>query len=338
MMEASSERIAAATMSLALSSDEVGLVDAVAAFLDNAIPRQRSRSPESLDLDQFTRYKLGNMGWLGLAASEEAGGSGLSAVEHALFFREVGRRCGPVDILAQSLAVLTATGNHQLCKSLLSGEQAVVIAVKEGGNLRLLGSPAATLAVQVERDGARLLDLSALDMQARQPLDPMTSMRVAAAGVAAVIENSTRQSVWMMGQLAVAAMLVGIAEEALELIVEYAKIRETFGRKIGSYQAVRHPCAEMALRAESARCQLWYASASIKSRRTDAEAQLDAAKHLANQAALLNTDVNIQLHGGIGVTNEHRAHLLLKRALLLSRLFGSRRVLLERLLHAAVQD
>ena len=65
---------------------------------------------------------------------------------------------------------------------------------------------------------------------------------------------------------------------------------------------------------------------------------LDAAKHLANQAALANADSNIQLHGGIGVTDEHHAHLLLKHALLLSRLFGGKRSLLTRLLHAELED
>ena len=133
-------------------------------------------------------------------------------------------------------------------------------------------------------------------------------------------------------------MLVGIAECALDMIVEYAKVRETFGRKIGSWQAVRHPCADMAVRVEAARSQLWYSAAAMKEQRADAPTHLDAAKHLANQAAVANADSNIQLHGGIGVTEEHHAHLLLKHALLLSRLFGSKRGLLSRLLHAKLED
>jgi alkylation response protein AidB-like acyl-CoA dehydrogenase len=133
-------------------------------------------------------------------------------------------------------------------------------------------------------------------------------------------------------------MLVGVAEQALDLIVEYAKVRETFRRKIGSYQAVRHPCADMAMRVEAARSQLWYAAASVKGGRGDARAHLTAAKHLANEAAAANADANIQLHGGVGVTDEHHAHLLLKRSLLLGRLFGSKRALLAQLLHAKLED
>jgi alkylation response protein AidB-like acyl-CoA dehydrogenase len=132
-------------------------------------------------------------------------------------------------------------------------------------------------------------------------------------------------------------MLIGLAEAALHLIVEYAKVRETFGRPIGSYQAVRHPCADMATRVEAARAQLWYAAAALKEGRAEAPVHLNAAKHLANQAAVANADACIQLHGGIGVTDEHDAHLLLKHALLLSRVFGSKRWLLAELLHAKAE-
>jgi alkylation response protein AidB-like acyl-CoA dehydrogenase len=93
----------------------------------------------------------------------------------------------------------------------------------------------------------------------------------------------------------------------------------------------------MALRAEAARCQLWYAAAALKERRSDAHVHLDAAKHLANRAAVTNADVDIQLHGAIGVTEEHPAHLLLKHGVLLARLFGAKRPLLARLLHAELE-
>ena len=76
----------------------------------------------------------------------------------------------------------------------------------------------------------------------------------------------------------------------------------------------------------------------LKEDRADAAVHLDAAKHMANQAALANADATIQLHGGIGVTDEHDAHLLLKHAMTLSRLFGSKRALLARLLGARVED
>ena len=162
-------------------------------------------------------------------------------------------------------------------------------------------------------------------------------MRVIARAPTQAIDQADPHP-WRMGELGVAAMLVGVAEAALDMSVEYAKIRETFGRKIGSWQAVRHPCADMALRVEAARAQTWFAATAMKEARSDAHVHLDAAKHLANHAALANTDTNIQLHGGIGVTDEHNAHLLLKHTLVLVKLFGARRALLTNLLHAHVED
>jgi alkylation response protein AidB-like acyl-CoA dehydrogenase len=323
---------------LVFTADETAIAEGAADFLSHVIPIARLHQPGSADLGETARRELGAMGWFGTLVSEKAGGAGLSAVEHTLFFREVGRRCGPVDILAQDLAVLTAAGDPALQASLMAGETGVALAVVDGPGLRVLGAPDAALALIAERDGARLIDASALSLATRPPLDAGTTLRVCASRPDGGVAALAGPLVWNLGQLGAAAMLVGIAEASLELIVEYAKVRETFGRKIGSYQAVRHPCADMALRAEAARSQLWYAAAALKGGRADAEAHLDAAKHLGNQAALANADADIQLHGGIGVTDEHDAHLLLKRALLLGQVFGKKRALLARLLHASVQD
>jgi alkylation response protein AidB-like acyl-CoA dehydrogenase len=300
-------------MFLAPNGSEIEIADTAAKFLSRAIPLGRLHGTgASPALNADLRADFAAMGWFGLVLPEADGGSGLSAVEHALFCREVGRHCGPVDILAQSLAAM----------------------VRDGQTLRLLGSHDAALALYVERDSARLLDVSVIETAARPSLDPATGMRTIVRGTPRTVAVSSDGDVWSLGQLGVAAMQVGVAESALALIVEYAKVRETFGRKIGTYQAVRHACADMALRGEAARCQLWSAAAALKERRSDAQVHLDAAKHLANRAAVVNADVDIQLHGGIGVTEEHHAHLLLKHSLLLARLFGSERTLLARLLHA----
>jgi alkylation response protein AidB-like acyl-CoA dehydrogenase len=324
-------------MFLAPESAELEIADSAAKFLSRAIPLDRlHRTGGPGALTGSLRAELAAMGWFGLVLPEGDGGSGLSAIEHALFHREVGRQCGPVDILVQGLAALVSD-DGRLRGALLAGQMCVALVVGDGRAQRLLGPHDAMLALQVERDGARLLDVAALETALRPSLDPATAMRTIVSGAPRTVEVSTKGDVWSLGQLGVAAMQVGVAESALDLIVEYAKVRETFGRKIGTYQAVRHACADMALRGEAARCQLWSAAAALKERRPDAHVHLDAAKHLANRAAVLNADVDIQLHGGIGVTEEHHAHLLLKHGLLLARLFGSERALLARLLHAELE-
>ena len=324
-------------MFLAPDGPEIEIAQSAAKFLSRAIPLDRLHGNHvSPTLGAEERTEFAALGWFGLVLPEAAGGSGLSAVEHALFFREVGRHCGPIDVLAQALAALVAGDGH-LRGALLAGDRAVALAVQDGRALRLLGSHYATVAVHVERDGARLIDVSGAETATRPSLDPATGMRTLADASPRTLAASPDGDVWKLGQLGVAAMQVGVAERALDLLVEYAKLRETFGRKIGTYQAVRHTCADMALRAEAARCQLWSAAAAMKERRSDADVHLDAAKHLANRAAVMNADLDIQLHGAIGVTEEHHAHLLLKHGLLLARLFGSERTVLARLLHGELE-
>lgn len=323
-------------MYLVPDGDELEVADAAAGYLADAMSIDRLHGADAADLKADLRRALGEMGWYALALPENAGGSGLSPVEHALFFREVGRQCGPVDVLAQCLAALTVE-DAALRAAIVGGDVGVALAILDGAGLRLLGSPQAEYALLVTRDTAKLLSLAVAKAEARSSLDLAMSIRLSTDDLP-IVAMRADDSVWMMGQLATAAQLVGIAEAVLDQIVDYAKVRETFGKKIGSWQAVRHPCADMAVRLEAARSQLWFAAAAMKECRSDAGVHLDAAKHLANLAASANADSNIQLHGGIGVTDEHHAHLYMKHALVLAKLFGAKRDLLGRLLNAEVED
>ena len=323
-------------MYLAPDGDEIEIANAAADFLADAMSIDRLHATGSADLAAPMRQSLGELGRVALAVPEADGGSGLSALEHALFVREAGRQCAPVDLLAQCLAANTIS-DAALRQRVITGEVGVALLVHDRAGYRLFGSADASHALLVEADEARLYALDGVATQPRPALDPANSIRVLAS-LPAPLETRTGAQVWQLGQLGTAAMLVGIAEAALDQIVEYAKVRETFGRKIGTYQAVRHPCADMAVRVEAARAQLWYAATALKEDRADALAHLDAAKHLANHAANANADSNIQLHGGIGVTDEHHAHLYMKHALVLQRLFGSKRSLLARLLNARLED
>jgi alkylation response protein AidB-like acyl-CoA dehydrogenase len=307
-------------MYLAPEGDELEIASAAADFIADALPIARLHEGSGPDMGAQLRASLGEMGWFALALPEEQGGSGLSAVEHALFFREVGRQCGPLDILVQALACHCAQ-DESLRAALAAGEQGAALLVPDGGGHRLIGAANAAYGLAVTPQGAALHELSGAAIEPR----PAIAAREGA-------------HIWQFGQVGVAAMLLGLAEAALDLIVEYAKVRETFGKPIGAWQAVRHACADMAVSNEGARAQLWYAATAFKEARGDAGAHLDAAKHLCNEAAQFATDSNIQLHGGIGVTDEHDAHLLMKHAALLARLFGGRNELLAALLHAELED
>ncbi len=323
-------------MYLAPEGEELEIATAAADFIADALPIARLHEGGGSDMGAELRASLGEMGWFALALDEDRGGSGLSAVEHALFFREVGRQCGPLDILVQALGVQCAQ-DLTLRAELVAGESGVALLMPDSDRHRLIGGTEARYGLFVTPQGAALHDLSVAKIEPRPALDPANSLAIV-SGLGPAIATRDGAQIWQLGQVGTAAMLLGLAEAALDLIVEYAKVRETFGKPIGAWQAVRHTCADMAVSNEGARSQLWYAATALKEARGDASAHLDAAKHLANEAAQFATDSNIQLHGGIGVTDEHDAHLLMKHAALLARLFGSRNDLLARLLHAELED
>ncbi|WSQ14129.1 acyl-CoA/acyl-ACP dehydrogenase [Streptomyces sp. NBC_01231] len=122
--------------------------------------------------------------------------------------------------------------------------------------------------------------------------------------------------------VALAAEQVGVASRALDMAVEYAKVRHQFGRAIGSFQAVKHLLADVLLEVESARAAAHYASLVAGGEDPELPAVASLAKAFCSDACLRATEQNIQVHGGIGFTWEHPAHLYLKRAKTSQLLFG----------------
>jgi len=147
--------------------------------------------------------------------------------------------------------------------------------------------------------------------QAEVSLDGVTVAREARLGEGDPGSGLTRAL--RLGSVALASEQVGGAQQCMEMSVEYAKNRYQFGRPIGSYQAIKHRCANMLMRVEHARSAAYYAA-----RVTDDDEELAVAAPLAlsvaSEAYVWVAGENIQVHGGIGFTWEHDAHLYLKRA------------------------
>ena len=120
----------------------------------------------------------------------------------------------------------------------------------------------------------------------------------------------------------VAADLVGVGSKALEMAVAYAKDRIQFDRPIGSFQAVKHRAADAWRGLEAARLATWYAAWAIANDAPDAPTAASAAKALAGDAAVRCAADSIQIHGGIGFTWEHDAHLYYRRAIAGQTTFG----------------
>jgi alkylation response protein AidB-like acyl-CoA dehydrogenase len=125
-----------------------------------------------------------------------------------------------------------------------------------------------------------------------------------------------------LARIALAAEQVGAAEMCLDMAVEYAKVRRQFGRPIGSFQAIKHRCADMLMMVESARSAAFYASALAGQGETDLAEAASSAKAFCSDTFFYCAAENIQVHGGIGFTWEHAAHMYFKRAKSTEALFG----------------
>ncbi|MEB3070704.1 acyl-CoA dehydrogenase family protein [[Mycobacterium] vasticus] len=279
------------------------------------------------------------LGIFALGLSEDAGGAGCPIVEEALVFQVMGRRLAPIGFLASVLAsrMAHALGENDLRDAVVAGTQRVALAVPTGdGGLQIFDGDHAALIVMAAEPWGLAWAPSEDRGEAVECLDP--SVRMAALSsvpellpVPAAAVEETRQ----LGTLLTSAMLVGVAEAARDASVGYAKERVQFGRPIGAHQAIKHRCADMAVRTEAAASLLHFAALALRDGRGDSDFQIAAAKRIATDAALSNALANIQVHGGMGFTWEHDAHLLLSRAHLLDQLFGNVRAQQASLLCAA---
>jgi alkylation response protein AidB-like acyl-CoA dehydrogenase len=316
--------------------DQRELVDTAGAFLGREMGRDRLRTMvgSGISFDRGFLRRCGELGWFGISLDANAGGAGLSAVEEALVFRELGRYLVPGPFLATLLAagMAAASGRSRLSGELARGELVAGLAEAVPGDDRLvvwdIEGVDVLLAVDADAGWARLLDATQVRLNDPVPsIDPTVTMAYTQGWAVPEALASTDRVAELVnhGVVLVAAMLCGIAEQVRDDSAAYARERVQFNRPIGAFQAVKHRCADMALRAEAAWAQTAVAALRFAAAGTNAAFDVAASKIVATDAAVRNSRDNIQNHGGIGFTAEHDAHLFLKRAHVLEHVLGSSR-------------
>jgi alkylation response protein AidB-like acyl-CoA dehydrogenase len=168
-------------------------------------------------------------------------------------------------------------------------------------------------AVDSAAPGLARRPLRTLDLTRKQAVidfDEVPARLVGAEGAApAIVDRAV-----LLGSVMLAAEQVGGAQRCLEMSVDYAKLRYQFGRPIGSFQAIKHKCADMLLEVESARSAAYYAAWAAADVGSDLPLAASLAQACCSEAYVLAAAENIQIHGGIGFTWEHDAHLYYRRA------------------------
>ncbi len=336
-------------MDLMPSQDQEAIQASVRSFLDDTLPMARVRELASAGPDALSDLwrSAGALGFFGLGVGEERGGAGYAITEEMVLFEELGRVLAPGPWLgsvlaAHALAHASSDASEWLGR-VLAGEARVAVIdatapassiVARGGEITgqasyvadaagaasfLVVTPEEVVLVPVTRD---------VEVDERPSLDPtrrISTVRLRSAR-GTVLAEGTDASRAVLRRAAVlsCAEAVGGIQRTVEMSVEYAKVRRQFDRPIGSFQAVKHRCADMAVRAEVARSATTYAVVSVRDGASDQDFQVSVAKILCAGAYVQNAADNVQNHGGMGFTWECDAQLYVKRARSFDNAFGSR--------------
>lgn len=334
------------------------------------LDRVREMMMSHPDSDRALWKEMADMGWTGLAISEDLGGSGLTPVEMSVLLEEMGRLVTPGPFFASAVLATTviqelASPEQQgdLLPAMAAGDTLACLAVFEtarnwdpatpetmatregeswvlrGTKRSVLGGAEADLLLvtAATSDGVAVFvvasDAAGLSVEHEPVLDPtrpqarvtLDSVRVGiGARLGSTESGDGLRRVFALATAYLAAEQVGGAERCMEMSVEYAKTRHQFGRPIGSYQSIKHRCANMLMKVENAKTAARYA-ARVVDHPDELAVAAPLAGALASEAYVWVAGENIQVHGGIGFTWEHDAHIYLKRAKSSSLLFGDSR-------------
>jgi len=324
-------------MSIAITEDHRALAQSVADFLAKHRSRAAARAlleGDGADVPAFWS-ELSALGLLGLHVAEAQGGSGYGLPETLVVAEQLGRHLapGPFVPTVVASAVVAVAGPAELQDRLLPGlaDGSIVGAVALGSEVShsdgdgtatgdagvVISGHLADVLLVLAGDDVIVVERAAGGITATVPanLDPSRrAARVTLDHSPAVVLSGAGQLLTDVARAVFAAEAAGIASETTEQAAEYAKVRQQFGRAIATFQAVKHHCANMLVDAELATAASWDAGrAGIRGGDQFSYTAAIAAT-LAVPAAVSNASLNIQVHGGIGFTWEHDAHLYLRRA------------------------
>ncbi|WP_324261074.1 acyl-CoA dehydrogenase family protein [Altererythrobacter sp. H2] len=335
-------------MDFAFTDEQVMIAETARAFFTENATSERTRAAMAADgIDQaLWQAFCQELGLSGIGIPEAAGGAGLGLVELAIIAEAAGAQVAALPLLgslalcAQAIAAGGSAGQQeQYLPGLLSGEviagyvhdaalkadgdaltgEAGFVAHGGSAGLMVVTSNTGAWLVAADAPGVTVTPLTTMDQTrpfARVTLDGAQGEPL--ADPAAAIAAAHRA-----GFVTVAAEGLGVAQAALDRTVAYARERVQFGRPIGSFQAYKHRLADMVVEIEQARSAVYWAACAVDEGSDEAGLAVHAAKSFAADTAFKCAGDMIQLHGGIGFTWEHDAHLYFKRARALQSILGS---------------
>jgi alkylation response protein AidB-like acyl-CoA dehydrogenase len=286
---------------------------------------------EARSYDDGLWKEISDLGWPGIAISEDDGGQGLGMVELVVLLEESGYACAPSPLLgtAGAALVISAAGSDEQRSEwlprLASGEATGAFGgFAEGQSTLFCDLPIADVVVTLDGDGALLASASDVDFEPFEAFDATRSYGLVSEAAGERLPGDVGPGRDRLA-VAIAAELTGIAQRTLEMATDYARERQQFGRPIGAYQGVSHRIAAMLLATEESRSLTYYAAWT-------ADAEPESLPMAAAMAGARSAEAGwevpasaLQVFGGIGFTWEHDLQFWLKRGRVAGRMLGTPR-------------
>ena len=291
--------------------------------------------------------ELVDAGWVGIEVPDDLGGAGASFAETAILLDQIGRAAGVTGYLGNgvltvgALAATAGPDSEALLGQVARGELRMAVALGEfaldgsrlSGHAEFVPDAVGTdhllvVTGSATGTGLALVPSRELTVEVQPVLDEtrrLATVTADAAPVATVLGFAHDRGVAALldrAAVAIACDSLGVAEQMLTATVDYVRVRHQFGRPIGSFQAVKHACADMLVHIEVSR-RLVADAVALVAAGGDTEIAAAMAKAHATSTAVAVAGKAMQLHGGIGYTWESGIHAFLKRAALNRSLFGS---------------
>jgi alkylation response protein AidB-like acyl-CoA dehydrogenase len=313
-------------MDFDFTDDQVALREGARELLDDlaAPARVRAHTASGNAFDARLWSAMVEQGWIGIEVPEAEGGVGLGAVEVAILAEELGAHAAPAPFVPTVLALdaFRDADATSWVDRLVAGDARACVAWDLTQPVPY--APSADVAIVCAADG-----VFAVEVPTRPPRQPAMDLtrelgwldvdgldRIALGG------PDARDRLLDRGATFGSADMLGGAARALDMAVEYAKDRVQFGRPIGSFQAVKHRCADMLVDVEGMRSTVYWAAWCIGAGDPDATVAASTAKIWCSDASKRVMASALQVHGGIGFTWEHDLHFFMKRAQLDQVSFG----------------
>jgi alkylation response protein AidB-like acyl-CoA dehydrogenase len=324
--------------------EQLAIVESVSALVRSAPPVRVIDGFLQSPVDETLWSEAANQGWFTLDIPVNRGGLGLTLVDQTLVFREIGRGLVSGPFLGTVLGshVASSAGDKVLFDQIAEGAVKVALCESteqslnftDGELIRTFDGAGTDYMLCVSPSQTKLFDSSAVRIVSEtRCFDPSAyhaEFEIAGAALYSV-DRSTFDAYHYL-QVLIAAILSGICEATRDRSVDYSKTRIQFDVPIGSFQAVKHRCADQAVRAEAVTALTTLAALHLGSAVDDGVLLAVSARLLAASYAMSNSLDNVQNHGAVGFTEENDAHLYLKRAQLYSQMLGTTSVLRDQLL------